>query len=179
MILTGNEIKKAVSKGDIIIDPFSEEYLEPNSYGFHLNNKLLIYTNNIIDVYGYKNVKEIILQEEGYILEPGKFYLGSTVEKMGGIIYASELYSRLSTSLVGIFIQTSAPLGHTGAIIPWTLEITVAHKVRVYPGMLIGKICFWVNTGNILKYSGRYRNSNDTEYSKLSNDIVLYPELFK
>jgi dCTP deaminase len=171
MILTGEAIARYVASGEIIIDPFEPAKLEPNSYKFGLDNKLLQYTHATIDSYGdmaSKQVKEVQIDESGYVLWPGRFYLGATKERMGSVIHAAEIYARLSTSLAGIFIQTSAPLGHTGAVIPWTLEITVAHAVRIYPDMPIGKICFWVNHGVVSSYVGRYRDSNCVEESKLS-----------
>jgi dCTP deaminase len=169
MILTGTQITREVKRGAITISHFDEAFVEPNSYGFHLGNVLCVYRNPEVDAYGAKNVDEIPISESGYTLEPNQFYLGYTLERMGGESYASELYARFSTSACGIFLQTSAPLGHTGAIINWTLEIVVAQPVRVYPGMLIGKICFWKNYGQILPYDGRYLKSTKAVPSLLSS----------
>jgi dCTP deaminase len=87
---------------------------------------------------------------------------------MGSSGHAAELYARLSTSLLGMFIQTSAPLGHTGAIIPWTLEIVVTQCVRVYARMPVGKICFWENFGSPTQYDGRYNHSHSVVHSLMS-----------
>lgn len=171
MILTGEAIARHVSAGQIVIDPFDPANLEPNSYKFALAETLLYYESPVIDAYGEpesKSVQRIVIGEEGYVLRPGRFYLGSSRERMGSRIHAAEIYARLSTSLAGIFIQTSAPLGHTGAIIPWTLEITVAHAVRVYPNMPIGKICFWENNGPLWSYTGRYSGSTGVVQSKMT-----------
>jgi dCTP deaminase len=168
MILTGNQIKQAVRDGDITISSFSEDFIESNSYGFHLGKELAVYTETPIDAYGLRPVDCIQIPDNGYVLRPNFFYLGHTLEQMGSRIYAAELYARLSTSLCGMFIQTSAPLGHTGAIITWTLEIVVSHPVRVYAGMLIGKICFWKSHGQIEPYAGRYVASQFAVPSRLS-----------
>jgi len=171
LILTGIEIKKKVASEQIVIDPFDIKCIEPNSYQFHLGNTLLTYDCQVVDAYGQgieRPVKKIIIPESGFVLLPKRFYLGVTLEVMGSHTHACELYSRLSTSLCGIFIQTSAPLGHTGAIIPWTLEIVVVHPVRVYAFMPIGKICFWKNFGEPNMYKGRYGNSKTVVQSMLS-----------
>ncbi|PUA41319.1 deoxycytidine triphosphate deaminase [Pseudomonas protegens] len=168
MILTGHKIKEEVTAGRIVIEPFNDEYIEPNSYRFHLNDTILVYKEGVVDAYDEKHIETFKIPPEGMVLYPKKFYLGCTLERMGSFNHASELYARLSTSLAGIFIQTSAPLGHTGAIIPWTLEILVAQPVRVYAGMPIGKICFWENCGEPTTYSGRYKNSNTVLHSKLT-----------
>lgn len=168
MILTGSEIIRAVRDGDITISDFDERFIEPNSYGFHLGSRFAVYLDQEVDAFGRRRVEEEGIPEGGYVLQPDLFYLGHTHECMGSRLYASELYARLSTSLCGIFIQTSAPLGHTGAIINWTLEIVVAQPVRIYPGMLIGKICFWRNRGPISLYAGRYVASERMVPSRLS-----------
>lgn len=171
LILTGIEIKKKVLSEQIVIKPFDIECIEPNSYKFHLGNMLLIHDCQVVDSYGRgmdRPVKRIVIPESGFVLMPKRFYLGCTMEKMGSHAHACELYARLSTSLCGIFIQTSAPLGHTGAIIPWTLEIVVVHPVRVYAFMPIGKICFWKNLGEPTVYSGRYSKSKTVVQSMLS-----------
>jgi dCTP deaminase len=168
VILTGPEIHQSILDGRVVIEPFNAARLEPNSYGFHLGEALLAYTDAEVNAFEAKTTEVIQLPEEGYVLEPHRFYLGSTLERMGSPIYASELYARLSTALCGIFIQTSAPLGHTGGIIRWTLEIVVAHQVRVYPRMLIGKICFWRSQGAITPYTGRYQQSPSVVQSLLS-----------
>jgi dCTP deaminase len=168
VILTGHKIKEEVTAGRIVIEPFKDEYIEPNSYRFHLGDTILVYKEGVVDAYDEKHVETFKIPPEGMVLYPKKFYLGCTLERMGSFNHASELYARLSTSLAGIFIQTSAPLGHTGAIIPWTLEILVAQAVRVYAGMPIGKICFWENCGEPTTYSGRYKNSNTVLHSKLT-----------
>jgi dCTP deaminase len=90
---------------------------------------------------------------------------------MGSDYYAATLYARRSTSTMGMWIQFSAPLGHTGAIIPWTLEITVTHPIIVYPGMLIGKIAFWRPQGDAYLYNGKYTHSIDVVASRLSEEM--------
>lgn len=168
MILTGPEIAREVASGAIEIDPFDSAHIEPNSYGFHLGETLIVYDDPIVDAFGGKHTREIRIPETGYVMRQGRFYLGRTLERMGSERYASELYARLSTSSAGLFIQTSAPLGHTGAIIAWTLEMVPVHDMRVYAGMIIGKICFWSNQGEIDSYRGRYRNSTTVVSSLLS-----------
>jgi dCTP deaminase len=171
MILTGPEIRRCVRDGTIMIDPFDPSCLEPNSYCFHLGSRLIVYRSALIDYRSDEtlaDVETIEIPAGGYILKPLRFYLGHTLERMGSLRHASELYARLSTSLASIFIQTSAPLGHTGAVIPWTLEIMAIHAVRIYAGMPIGKICFWENFGAILPYAGRYSVSTTVVQSRLS-----------
>jgi len=170
MILTGRQILEEVQAGRIVVDPFDPKRIEPNSYGFHLGDSLLVYRSDDLDPFAAKDVYRLKIPESGLVLEPERFYLGKTLEKMGSPCYAAHLYARFSTSSCGMFIQTSAPLGHTGAIIPWTLEIVVTQKIRIYSHILIGKICFWETFGEISPYNGKYRLSNTVVKSLLSRE---------
>lgn len=172
MILTGSDIGNARQAGHVVIEPFSPEYLEPNSYGFHLGPTLIEYDKQIVDSRLPPPTVEYLISEEGLVLEPGRFYLGHTLEKIGGVNMTCELFANLSSAALGIWVQTSAPLGHVGAVIHWTLEICVAQKVRVFPRMRLGKICFWQNDGEIVPYQGRYVNSVSSVASKLFLDSI-------
>lgn len=167
MILTGPEIEQEVRAGRIVITPFDAAQIEPNSYGFRLSQRLICYDNEVVDVHTKPIERHIVIPETGFCLEPGRFYLGSTCETLGSDFYAATLYARRSTATIGMWIQFSAPLGHTGAIIPWTLEISVIHPLIVYPNMLIGKLAFWLPQGTTSAYQGKYTGSFDVVPSRL------------
>jgi dCTP deaminase len=135
MMLTGPEIKVMRKAEQIIIEPYNDEYLEPNSYGFHLGDTLLRLNQDIVDPTVATPTTEITIAEEGYVLRPGNFYLGHTLERIGGLSVSAELFANHSTAAMGMWVQTSAPLGHVGAIINWTLEICVTQPIRIYPRM--------------------------------------------
>lgn len=166
MMLTGDEIEAMRRAGQIFIEPYDARYLEPNSYGFHLGETLLQIIDDVVDPTILTSTQEIVIPETGYVLEPGAFYLGHTLERIGGVCVSAELFANHSTAAMGVWVQTSAPLGHVGAVINWTLEICVAQAVRVYPRMRLGKICFWQNFGRIERYEGRYFDSRSVVSSK-------------
>lgn len=170
MIITGHQIVREVHAGRILIAPFNPSQIEPNSYGFRIASHLLTHENEELNVTDPGPVRRIEIVPEGFILEPGRLYLGSTLETLGSPYYAATLYARRSTSTIGIWIQISAPLGHTGAVIPWTLEITVAHRVRIYPQMLVGKIAFWRLQGEPIVYSGKYMGAREAVPSRLAEE---------
>ena len=78
MILTGKEIIKERKNGNILISPWSEENVNPNSYNLHLHNELLVYQNNLLDMKWDNSYKRIKIPEDGYILKPGQLYLART-----------------------------------------------------------------------------------------------------
>ena len=82
MFLTRKAIQEAVECGDIVIKPFCKENLSPNSIDVTLNENLLVYTleNGVLDMKKPNPTKQIVIPEEGLVLEPGKLYIGMTNE---------------------------------------------------------------------------------------------------
>ncbi|MBQ3565339.1 MAG: dCTP deaminase, partial [Alphaproteobacteria bacterium] len=78
MILTGSEIAKNVKEKKIIIEPFNEAQLNPNSYNFTIGNKLLVYEDYILDAKKDNKVREMMIPEDGLTLAPGTIYLACT-----------------------------------------------------------------------------------------------------
>ncbi|WP_067577785.1 dCTP deaminase domain-containing protein [Nocardia terpenica] len=172
-MLTGPAIHTALRRGDIVIDPFDVTGLCANSYAFHLGDDLLRYTppvDGVLDPRIDIPAVSTPLPGTGYVLRPGALYLAATREAMGATCFAATLHACRSVSSLGLRIQLSAPLGHCGAVIPWTLELRAAMPVRVYPGMTIGKIAFWPMYGHPRLYTGRYTGSGGAVRSLLAAD---------
>lgn len=162
MILTGSKIIEEVKAGNIFIDPFFEEQVNPNSYNYRLGSSLKVFDG--FD--GQKSTfKEVKIPKDGYVLESGKMYLGHTQEIIGSSKYAMSLIGRSSMGRYGLFLQVSANLGHTTSEHRWTLELVAAKAIRLYPGMKIGQVSFWKNFGDIEKYNGKYGFLNHPQES--------------
>ena len=71
MILSGREIKQHIGK-EIIIEPFDERKVNPNSYNLSLHNELLVYEDNVLDMKKPNPTKTIIIPEDGLVLEPNR-----------------------------------------------------------------------------------------------------------
>jgi len=171
MILTGSEIKNQVKKGNIHIKPFTNSLLNPNSYNFRLGNTLKVYDGDIIDPKKKNEYREIEIPEEGLVLEPGMLYLGHTVEEMGSDFYVPTLSARSSVGRLGLFIYLNSGLGDIGFKRQWTLELHVVQKLRVYQGMKVGQILFWIPKGDIILYDGKYKDSKGPEISQIWRDF--------
>lgn len=162
MILTGPEIVRAWKEGDVLIEPFSMKEVNPNSYNYRLGASLLRISHR---EQGHK-IQKIQIPSEGYVLEPGNLYLGVTHERIGSDFYAITLLGRSSIGRLGIFMNVTADLGHTGSNSHWTLEISVVQPVRVYALMKIGQVAFWAVTGTRKLYRGLYHGDCHPEPSK-------------
>lgn len=162
MILTGQEILLQVEKGIIAIDPFRQDYLNPNSYNYSLGSELLEITNMPINTREKPtSIEHRIDEVDGFLLQPSKLYLGHTSEVIGSSKYVASLIGRSSLGRLGLFLQITADLGQLGEPHQWTLELKVVQPLRVYAGMRIGQISFWEPRGDIAQlYQGGYIEHN-------------------
>src|SRR5258708_1986040 len=79
MILSGIEIAKNI--GDAIrLTPYDSKNIGPNSYNLHLHEELLVYNDSMLDMKRANGTHSLRIPPEGMVLEPGRLYLGRTVE---------------------------------------------------------------------------------------------------
>lgn len=195
MILTAEAIKESIKRRNIIIDPYNEDNLNPNSYDVRLDNTLQVYqmtslTGNLISSidlfyktghipFGYpidskkQNFTQVItMEEDGYLLLPGVLYLGSTVEytETHGLVPMIE--GKSSIGRLGIDVHKTAGFGDLSFCGQWTLEITVVQPVIIYPYMKIAQLIYNEVSGNITKtYNGKYQRQIGIIPSKSYQDF--------
>jgi len=171
MILSGLEILKNLNNG-IEIEPFNKEQLNPNSYNLRLHNELLIYTSNELDMKKENKAERIIIPKEGLLLEPGKLYLGRTVEYTKTDKYIPMLEGRSSIGRLGLFIHVTAGFGDVGFRGYWTLEIFCVQPIKIYPNVEICQIYYHNIDGAYETYKkGKYQNNEDIQASMLYKDF--------
>ena len=173
-MLSGEEILNQIKKGNIKIDPFDEECVEPNSYIVHLADELLVYEDDVLECKKKNSTRKITIPKEGYILRPGELYLGRTVEYTETNNFVPMLNGRLSVAALGITIHITAGFGDNGFKGTWTLEIMVVKPVKIYPGMKIGELSYFPIVGDgSIKYNGKYIGQIDATPSKIYDDREL------
>lgn len=156
MILTGTAIHAAVQKGDIVIDPFDEARLGPNSYDFSLGDRCITYVAEELDAAIPNATREVAFGSDGLLIEPSHVYLFNTLERMGSTSFVPIIRGRSSTGRLGIFIDITADLIDIGSVNQWTLQLHSVMPVKVYPRMAIGQVTFWRPLGEITLYNGKY-----------------------
>jgi dCTP deaminase len=172
MILSGLEIKKQLEDNNIIIKPFSEEQLNPNSYNLKLHNELLTYESNVLDMKFPGKHLTIKIPDNGLLLEPNKLYLGRTVEYTKTECYVPMLEGRSSIGRLGLFIHVTAGFGDVGFAGYWTLEIFCIHPIKIYPNVEICQIYYHTIEGEYRKYrSTKYQNNKGIQPSLLYKDF--------
>lgn len=171
MILSGLEIKAHLGK-EIVIEPFHESQLNPNSYNLRLHNELLVYEEKTLDMKSENKAKSLIIPPEGLILETGRLYLGRTMEYTVTDCYVPMLEGRSSVGRLGLFIHVTAGFGDVGFSGFWTLEIHCIQPIRIYPGVEICQIYYHSIEGEYEKYShGKYQNNRGIQPSLLYKDF--------
>ncbi|EST30642.1 dCTP deaminase [Streptomyces roseochromogenus] len=173
MILTGPGIAAAIQASEITIDPYDPTRLSPNAYDWRLGDTLRVCDGDL-DAAAPTPFAEQSIPATGLTLRPGPLYLGVTLERTGSETYAQILNGDRTIGALGIWVHVSAPLGHQGHAIRWTLEIRVARPVRVYPQMTFGKLVFLRCLGTPASYQlhGRkYMASDGIDISRLYEEI--------
>lgn len=171
MILSGKEIKKHIGK-EIIIEPYDEKRINPNSYNLSLYKELLVYEDHVLDMKKPNATKKIVIPEEGLLLEPNRLYLGRTNEFTKTDHYVPMLEGRSSTGRLGLFIHVTAGFGDIGFAGYWTLEIFCVQPVRIYPDVEICQIYYHDIDGEYDLYSsGKYQNNTGIQASLMYRDF--------
>lgn len=171
MILTGSAIDRYVKSGEIVIEPYNSENLNPNSYNFHLGDYVLMYKNEVLDPKKKQETERIEISDEGLILYPNKLYLGYIKEKMGSEKYVPIINGRSSTGRLGLFVHITANLIDIGSINNWTLQMHAVQPVKIYKDMSIGQVTFWKPYGEINLYDGKYKGSTGPMESQVWRDF--------
>ncbi len=168
MILSDKKILEELDSGNIVLEPFNRENLGTNSYDVHLGKWLAVYDNDILDAKAHNKATRFEIPEEGFILLPSKLYLGVTAEYTETHTYVPFLEGKSSVGRLGIDIHATAGKGDAGFCNAWTLEISVKQPVRIYAGMPIGQIIYFMIEGDI---ENPYNSKKSAKYNARS----VYP----
>ena len=171
MILSGPEILRRLGQ-DIVIDPFDEERLNPNSYNLTLHDELIVYEEVVLDMAKANRTRRVTIPPEGLILGPNQLYLGRTSERTETHNLVPMIEGRSSVGRLGLFVHVTAGFGDVGFQGFWTLEMFAVQPVRIYAGVPICQIFYHQIAGEIREYcSEKYQNARDIQPS------LLYKEL--
>lgn len=174
MILSGCSIIEKVKSGEIVIDPFDEKSIGPNSYDFHLGDRCKVYEERVLDSAQKNSTIDLAFNDNGLMLNPDRVYLINTLEIIGSNQFVPIIRGRSSVGRLGLFVNITADLIDVGYINNLTLQLHCVQPVNVYPGMPIGQVTFWEIEGNIRLYKGKYNNTESPMASLSYFDIEGY-----
>jgi dCTP deaminase len=157
-VLSDRDIRAALQAGRVRIDPFDTACLQPSSVDLHLDREFRVFRNNrypyidprqpqpdLTELVGIEN-------DEPFILHPGEFVLGQTLE---WVELPDDLVARLegksSLGRLGLLIHSTAGYVDPGWKGNLTLELSnVANlPIALYFGMRIGQISFFAMSSGV------------------------------
>jgi dCTP deaminase len=151
VILSDRTIREEIETGRIVIEPFAPGCVQPSSVDLHLDRWFRVFRNHTlghIDV--RQNLEELtelvsIEDDDPFILHPGEFVLGSTLER---VALPDDLVGRLegksSLGRLGLLIHSTAGFVDAGWDGQLTLELSnvASLPITLYAEMKIGQISF-------------------------------------
>jgi dCTP deaminase len=169
VVLSDRTIHAEIDGGRIVIDPFDPTLVQPSSVDVRVDNRFRVFQNSrypYIDVrQPMEDLTELVEVEgdEPFILHPGEFVLGQTLER---VTLPNDLVARLegksSLGRLGLLIHSTAGFVDAGFSGNLTLELSnVANlPITIYHGMPIGQISFMRMDGPVEHPYGADENSS-------------------
>jgi len=151
VVLSDRTIRRLLAEGRIGIDPYDESLMQPSSLDVRVDRLFRVFRNSRYPYIDVKTEQEDLTElvevtgDEPFILHPGEFVLGSTLER---VTLPDDLVARLegksSLGRLGLLIHSTAGFIDPGWDGHVTLELSnVANlPITIYPGMKIGQISF-------------------------------------
>ena len=151
MVLSDRTIKEELAEGRIVIDPLGEGCIQPASVDVRLDRKFLVFRNTSrthIDVmHPAEDITDEVIINDGvpFMLHPGQFALGSTLESVtipANVV--ARIEGKSSLARYGLLIHSTAGFIDPG----WSGRLTLEFSnvgilgVTLYFGMKIGHISF-------------------------------------
>jgi dCTP deaminase len=151
-VLSDRDIRAALEAGNVRIKPYDPKDLQPSSVDLHLDRSFRVFRNNrypYIDVRSPQpDLTELltIADDEPFVLHPGEFVLGQTLEWVElPVDLVARLEGKSSLGRLGLLIHSTAGYVDPGWKGNLTLELSnVANlPIALYHGMKIGQISFF------------------------------------
>ncbi len=178
MILSDTKILECVKNGEIVITPFDEKNMGGNSYDVHLSKHLAQYVDATIDAKKHNEIRHFEIPEEGFVLQPGQLYLGSTLEYTETHKHVPFLEGKSSTGRLGIDIHATAGKGDVGFCGYWTLEISSSIPVRIYAGMPVGQLIYYKVEGDVERLYHKKENAKYSQQEHLPKESMMWKNTF-
>jgi len=172
VLLSDRDILAEIHDKRIVVDPYDEAMVQPSSIDFRLDRYFRVFENHryphIDPAADQSDLTRMVepVGEEPFILHPGEFVLGSTLEV---VTLPDDLAARVegksSLGRLGLLTHATAGFVDPGFSGHVTLELAnvATLPIKLYPGMKIGQFCFFRLTSpsehpyGSAKYGSRYQ----------------------
>ena len=152
MLLSDRDIRAEIDAGRVVLDPWDPAMVQPSSIDVRMDKWFRLFDNHkypVIDpAQDQPELTRLIEVDpaEGFVLHPGEFVLGSTLET---ITLPDDLAARVegksSLGRLGLLTHATAGFVDPGFSGHVTLELSnvATLPIRLWPGMKVGQLCFF------------------------------------
>ena len=164
------------SEGGTIVKPFESKHIQPNGIDLRLGTALVNY-NNLGKIDSKNNIPEgdviFASADEGFVLEPYGFYLGTTYEIVNiPRNMVGRIEGRSSIGRLGVTMHVTAGFidsGFNGCI---TLELAnlTDNEIKIYPMQRVCQLVLETCDDISETYSGKYQKQYLPQPSKINLD---------
>ena len=174
MILSDKKILAEVEKGTIVIKPFDIKNMGGNSYDVHLSKYFATYLDKTLDAKKHNKIKHFEIPASGFTLKPGELYLCTTLEYTETHKHVPFLEGKSSTGRLGVDIHATAGKGDVGFCGYWTMEVSTSKPVKVYPGMPIAQLIYYVVEGKVERLYHKKSTAKYGNKEKLPKESMMW-----
>lgn len=172
MLLSDRDLLTEIDNQRVAIEPFDVEMVQPSSIDIRLDRMFRVFENHRyphIDPSIEQADLTRLIEPEGddpFILHPGEFVLGSTLEVVSlPDDIAGRLEGKSSLGRLGLLTHSTAGFIDPGFSGHVTLELSnvATLPIKLFPGMKIGQLCLFRlsspadNPYGSEKYGSRYQ----------------------
>jgi len=152
VLLSDGDIRAEIDNGRVVLDPWDPAMIQPSSVDVRLDKYFRLFDNHKYPVIDPSQDQPDLTRlvevdpSDGFVLHPGEFVLGSTLE---AVTLPDDLAARVegksSLGRLGLLTHATAGFvdpGFTGHV---TLELSnvATLPIMLWPGMKIGQLCFF------------------------------------
>ena len=152
MLLSDRDIRAEIDAGRVGLDPFDAAMVQPSSIDVRLDRMFRVFENHRYPhIDPSEEQSELTRQveptgDEPFILHPGEFVLGSSLELITlPDDVAARLEGKSSLGRLGLLTHSTAGFIDPGFSGHVTLELSnvATLPIKLWPGMKIGQLCFF------------------------------------
>lgn len=149
-VLSDGTIRELVEAGRIRIDPWDPALVQPASVDLRLGDSFRVFHNHRTVAIDLREpptnlTEEVVAGEQGFVIHPGEFCLGRTLEwvELPADIVA-RIEGKSSLGRLGLIVHATAGFCDPGWKGTLTLELNNLTRVpiKLYPGLLIAQLSF-------------------------------------
>jgi dCTP deaminase len=153
VLLSDKDIRAEIEAQRVVLDPYDADMIQPSSIDVRLDKFFRLFDNH---KYPYidpaeeqpelTRLVEVTDEEAGFVLHPGEFVLGSTLETVSlPDDLAARVEGKSSLGRLGLMTHATAGFVDPGFSGHVTLELSnvATLPIMLYPGMKIGQLCFF------------------------------------